>query len=410
MTPSGKIFIALLLFFLCPKLALAQQFKYATELNSVDTTGFYEIIIRPQINRFLKLDFSDIRIADKNNRWVPHIFQQVDTIINENLFTPFPIIQNMVNDSGKNLLIIENTKPEGINSLMILLKNAAVNRMASLSGSNNQQDWYIIDDNISINRSYEMIKDEYMQEINFPLAKYRYLKLVIGNAHNEPLLISRAGFYSRPSSKKTNGYLANPTTTFIQKDSINYSYILVKQADSYQFDKITISTAGTRFYNRDMQVCLPEFDKNNIPMPGKVIGNFKLKSDTSSSFYLIRIKTPLFYIIIRNGDSPPLKITSIQTALKKVALLSYLEKGKTYKLLLGDSLASFADYDLQSFKTGIRVTHVLNYGDVYPNGTKTFNQKGEDKNWWLWPAIILAGIVLTFLTYRLTGDINKAGK
>jgi hypothetical protein len=410
MIPSGKISVVLFLFFLLPQLTVAQQFNYAAELNKVDTSGFYEIFITPEISRYLKPDFSDIRIAGENNRWVPHILEQGEAIVLENLFTAFPILQNRVNDSGKNLLIVENTKTGGINNLKLLLKNAAVSRVALLSGSNNQQDWYIIDDNININRSYETTKDEYMQEINFPLAKYRYLKLVIDNAHNEPLRVSRVGFYGQPAYKKPIAYHVNPAPQFIQKDSNHYSYITVKQADSYQFEEISISTNGPRYYSRDVQICLPDFDKNNISMPGRVIGNFKLISGTTCLFYLTRTKAPLFYILIKNGDSPPLKIDTIRTALKNIALVSYLEKDKKYKLLLGDSLASFADYDLQTFKDSITVKRVLKYGDVYPISKKTLNKKDQDKNWWIWPAIILAGLALSFLTYRLTGDINKPAK
>jgi len=410
MIPSGKISVVLFLSFLLPQLVAAQQFKYAAELNKVDTSGFYEIIITPQISRYLKPDFSDIRIADENNRWVPHILQQGDAVVSENLFTSFPILQNRVNDSGKNLLIVENTKIGGINNLKLLIKNAAVSRLALLSGSNNQQDWYIIDDNISINRSNETIKDEYMQEINFPLVKYRYLKLVIDNAHNEPLLISRVGFYAKPSYKKPVAYHINPAPIFIQKDSINYSYILVNQVDSYQFDEISIGCSGSRYYKRDVQICLPEFDKNKALIPGRIIGNFKIVSGTTSVFYLTRTKTALFYIIIKNGDSPPLKIESIRTSLQDAALVSYLEKGKKYKLLLGDSLAAFANYDLQTFKDSISIKRTLNYGNVYTNSKQTFNKNRQDNNWWIWPAIILAGLVLSFLTYRLTGDINKPSK
>jgi len=408
--PSGRILVAIFLFFIMPQLAFTQQFKYGAELNKVDTNGFYEIIITPAISRYLLQDFSDIRIADGSNRWVPHILQQSDVMLVENLFTPFPIVQNTVNDSGKNLLVIENIKKEGINHLKLLLKNTAVSRLALLSGSNNQQDWYIIDDNISINKSNETIKDEYMQEINFPLVKYRYLKLVIDNDRNEPLLISQAGFYSEPSNKKTIVNQVNPAPLFLQKDSIHYSYILVKQADSYQFDKISIETSGTRYYNRTVQICLQEFDKNKIPKPGRVIGNFKLISDSTRSFYLTRTKAPSFYIIIKNGDSPPLKIESIRTTLQNVALVSYLEKGKGYRLLLGDSLASFADYDLQTFKDSIGAKRILKYGDVFKNSTKDFSKKSQNKNWWIWPTIILAGLVLSFLTYRLTGDMKKQPK
>jgi len=410
MIQPGKISIALFLILLSPGYVNAQHFKYAAALNEVDTTGFYTITMSPLLGSFIKTDFSDVRIADQNGHWVPHILQQGNSAWEESLFTSFPILQNTVNDSGKNLLVIENTKPGGINKLKLILKNAAVNRSAILSGSFNRQHWYVIDDYIMINRSHETIKDEYIQEIILPLVKYQYLKLVIDNVHNDPLLITKAGFYALPDFKKPVIYQVNPAPLFTQKDSNNYSYIEVKQEANYQFDKISINASGARFYSRDVQICLPEYGVNKIPKAGFVIGNFKLMPATTAVYYLLKTKTSLFYIVIKNGDSPPLKIENISTELQTVALVAYLDKGKKYKLVFGDSLASFADYDLQSFKDSITTQRALKYGNIYATSKKEPKTNSKHKNWWIWPSIILAGLTLVFLTFRLTADINKAGK
>jgi hypothetical protein len=388
--------------------ALAQRFNYTAELDTVAITGFYAITISPQLSAYIKTDLADIRIADKNKQWVPHILQAGKTVLVEDLFTPLPILQNTVNDSGKNLLVIENTKVEGIYNLKLFLKNAAVSRTAVLSGSNNQVNWFIIDDQIVISRSYETLKDEYLQEINFPLAKYRYLKITIDNMRNDPLLITKAGFYAQPLYKKLTNYQDNPIPVFAQKDSNNYSYIEVRQDNNYQFDKISLSITGSRFYSRDVQICLPDFGKIHTAKPARVLGNFKLMSALPAIFELPRTKTPLFFIVIKNADNPPLKIEKIFTQQQTLSLVTYLEQGKKYNLLLGDSLASFADYDLQIFTDSITILHPLNYGNIH--AIKKINEKNtvSAKNRWIWPAIIIAGIMLSFLTYRLTGDINKS--
>ncbi len=410
MIQPGKILIALFLIVPAPGYINAQQFKYAAALHEVVTTGFYEIPISPLLSSFIKTDFSDVRIADQNNQWVPHILQQGNSTLEEHLFTSFPILQNTVNDSGKNLLVVENTKPGGINNLKLVLKNAAVNRSAILSGSYNRKDWYMIDDNIMISRSHEAIKDEYVQEINLPLIKYRYLKLVVDNIHNEPLLITKAGFYALPNYKKPVTYQVNPAPLFTQKDTNKYTYIEVKQENNYQFDKISIRASGARFYSRDVQICLPDYGVNKIPRPGFVIGNFKLMPATTVVYYLSKTKTPIFFIVIKNGDNPPLKIENIRTELQMVSLVAYLDKGKKYKLVFGDSLASFADYDLQPFKDSITIQRALKYGNIYATAKKEPHTNSNHKNWWIWPSIIFAGLVLAFLTFRLTADINKAGK
>lgn len=406
----SKISLTIYLICFASLVSFAQQFKYTAQLNRVDSTGFYAITIGPQLSAYIKTDFADIRIIDKNKQWVPHLLQAGSPVLMDNLFTTFPILQNTVTDSGKNLLVIENTIPEGIYSLKLFLKNAAVSRTAILSGSDNQHEWFIIDDKISIARSYEMVKDEYLQEINFPLTKYRYLKIVIDNLRNDPLFITKAGFYTQPGSKKITQYLDNPPPTFSQKDSNNYSYVEVRQGENYQFDRIAITISGSKFYNRDLQICLPGFGKTHAPGPASVIGNFKLLSAMPAIFEVPRTKTSSFFIIIKNADNPPLKIEKVSTQQQPVSLVTYLQKGEKYNLVLGDSLALFADYDLQSFKDSISVVHPLNYENVQAIAKVSATNPINNTNRWVWAAIIFAGVVLSFLTYRLTGDINKSKK
>ena len=91
-------------------------------------------------------------------------------------------------------------------------------------------------------------------------------------------------------------------------------------------------------------------------------------------------------------------------------MVTYLEQGKKYDLLFGDSLTSFADYDLQLFKDSITSVHSLKFGSIHPIKKIIAENAASGKNRWVWPFIIFAGIMLSFLTYRLTGDINRSKK
>ena len=409
MITRNKVFILLYISYLAPLMGFAQQFKYSAQLDSVTYPGFYAIAISPELSACIKTDFADIRIADENKQWVPHILQ-ASKAISKDQFTPFPIVENTLTDSGKNLLVIENTKVAGISNLQIFLKNSAVSRTAAISGSINRHDWFIIDDHLAIGRSYEMEADEYLQEINFPLSKFRYFKIVIDNVHNDPLLITKAGSYAQPSYKKPAGYLDNPVPAFTQKDSIDMSFIEVRQRINYHFDKIMLDISGPKFYDRTVQICLPDFGKNQVAKPGKVLGSFKLLSALPPIFELPRNNIGLFFILIKNADNPPLKIEKVITQQQPFSLVAYLEQGKRYELLLGDSLASPADYDLQAFKDSIDFIRSLNYRNIHTIKRDIAEKPSTNKNYWIWPLVIFAGIVLSFLTYRLTGDIDPSKK
>ena len=410
MIQRGKTCVVLYFICISPIFVAAQQFRYTAELQQVDTTGFYSIDIGPQLSALLKTDCADIRIAAEKNRWVPHLLQSNKISLSQHLFTDFPILQNVVNDSGKNVLIIENTRATGINNLKLFIKNMAVSRAAVLSGSNNQHDWYIIDDQVMINRSYETMKDEYLQEVNFPPVRYRYLKLIIENMHNDPLLITRVGFYAVQLQQKQANHQDNPVPVVEQRDEKNYSIIKVIQEASYPFDKVVLVVNGPKYFSREMDICLSATGKDRLEMPGNVVGNFKLLSAAAAAFELPRMKTKTFFLVIKNGDNPPLKIENVFTRQQTISMITYLERNKKYQLRFGDSLAVAGDYDLQTFKDSIDQIRPLHYGNIQTTKKNELRNNDARQNNWVWPTIIAAAIVLSFFTWKLIRDISQSKK
>ena len=404
---GNKIWGSIIVILCIPLTLICQQFRYAAPLDSILVSGFYSVTISPALSAHIKTDFADIRIADKNKHWIPHIIQQGITLAGKDALYIFPIIQNKVTDSGENVLIVENTRAGGIYNLKLFLKNAAVSRTAILSGSDDLDRWYIIDDNILISRSYENIKDEYLQEISFPLVKYRYLKININNRHNDPLNITKAGFYATPNQKKPGVFLDNPAPAFTQTVSINDSYIDVKQNEAFHFDRISLVISGARFYSRDIEIRLPFLGKNNSIKMGKPIAGFKLMSALPAIFEIPKTNVAHFFIVIKNADNPPLKIEKIALQQKPVLLIAYLEQGRTYGLVFGDASANFGDYDLKPFKDSIAVLRSLNYGPIHAIEKETASGT-TNKNWLIWTLVIIAIIVLSYMAYRLANDIHKA--
>ncbi|MEO7766789.1 MAG: hypothetical protein ABIS01_05155, partial [Ferruginibacter sp.] len=148
--------------------------------------------------------------------------------------------------------------------------------------------------------------------------------------------------------------------------------------------------------------------KNKVLKTGIELGSFKMISALPANFEMPRTKASRIFIEIKNADNPPLKIERIRLKQLSVSLVAYLEQGKKYNLVFGDSLASFADYDLQIFKDSINMPQPLNYGKINIIKRPIAGNGTRNKNWWIWVCIILAGIILSFLTFRLIGDINKS--
>jgi hypothetical protein len=90
-------------------------------------------------------------------------------------------------------------------------------------------------------------------------------------------------------------------------------------------------------------------------------------------------------------------------------IVTYLEKGKQYSLLTDNDMANEPDYDLAIFRDSIPknidsigIGSFVKIEQKKPDYVKDTNHK-----WWLWPSIIAAILMLTFLSWKLMGDMKK---
>jgi hypothetical protein len=410
----NKYLLQVCLLLLSAQLVVAQQYK--ASIDTVHQSGFYKIIILPEISAHCNKDFSDIRVVDSAGQQVPFIvrnsFPRFDS--SRIIFIEFPILKNELTDSGKSMVVVENKLPGTLYELSLLIKNASVSRLAILSGSNDATHWYIIDDKVVIQESHEYKKDSYVQSLQFPVAAYKYLKLLINNAGTDPLNIIKTGFYEQETTDAgISPYVQNPVPSFTQCDSSNgKSYIKVINLNKIQFDDIDIQVTGSKFFSRKAEVILPLNDSTVDKLSEEPVASFLLQSNKKTAADISKQKAKVFYIVITNNDNPPFKINSIITRQIQNEIVTYLEKGKQYDLLLDNPAATQADYDLEKFRDSIPASiDSLKIG-VIKAIKKTMNVPVEskpDNKKWIWLAIVLAGLVLTFFTYRLSKDINKSG-
>ena len=392
------------LFLFSVQLLQAQAFLNRSELDSIKQPGFYRININPEICQFLKTDFSDLRIATEKEAWVPHIIERSSPSIMKYLFYDFPILKNDLIDSGKTEIILKNTSPVKVFVIKLFIKNAAVSRMASISGSNDGQKWYIIDDQVLLHRAYEKDKDEYLQELAIPLSSYLYFKLVIDNHQNDPLNVVRAGFYNQLYYHGIAQYNQNPLPVLSQKDSGNNSFVSLRWENPTHIDRIHVYVNGQKFYSRKLRICLPGANENE---PGEVIGHFRLASFTDSIFDIPRIKTDRLFLIIKNDDNPPLQVTKLESEQTKTTALTYIDKPGKYHLLLNNKNVQAPDYDLILFSDSIPPnTELLSTAPVIANETPKITARKINR-WWIWPAILLAIAALGYISFSLTRDMRK---
>ncbi len=388
---------------------MAQQFGWHSPLGAITANGFYRISILPPLSAISNADFSDLRIKDNaTGQFVPYILRKESTVTREDVFNQFRLADNTT--SGKYTTIVAEGPPQQpITALALTIRNTAADRVASLSGSDDNNKWYTIDDAVQLHRSYSSRENTYTETITFPTSNYKYYRLKVDNGKADPLNIVQIGTYTSIQKGVPAAYHINPTPALQQKDSSDHkSYIAITTPQPYLTARLTLDVNAPRYYKRDAWLyILP--DTTNPNMDNSPVASFTITTGIQAIVSIPPQKAKRMLVVIDNKDNPPLKVTQVTTAQEKQCIVAWLEPGKQYDLLTGSTHATTPDYDLAHFRDSIPADiKELTYARLEPNPQPIATpNKPTNNNNWLWPTIIFAVIAMSFLTFRLMRDMKK---
>ena len=390
--------------------AQTDGYKFYSQLDSVKESGFYNIELTPELTAHLKTDYSDIRIVNSNNKWVAHKIRiPADERSIDALNMSLKIISK-INSIDYSELIVENNS--AISNLNFTLKNTMAERYCTLTGSDDLQKWFIINDSILIKPEITENKLESSFEINFPSSNYKYFKIHINNKGKDPLNIHEA--FSSRSDTKIMGVLyfdpvKNPPSLIIQKDSNKISYIKVTQQEASHFNKIRINVSGGKYFYRKVDMYIPDSNNNSSTSLGRLYQSFDISNNSNLEFHIPLTNAKQYYLLVYNEDNLPVKVDSVETWNSLHMLTAYLEKGNSYKLILDNPSAVAPVYDLEKLSTGnYDSLTTLQMGALIAFKTNTIiTPSTKTNNWMLWSAIIAALLILLFFTQKMIREVDK---
>jgi hypothetical protein len=379
---------------------------YSSELDTVGVSSFYKISLIPALVANCQLDFRDLRIIEnETGREVPYILKSDAATFSESSFVNFPILSVKKEADKQTHIILKANHTQPIDNLLLFIKNTDAVRSVTLSGSDNNKDWFVIKENIYLDEYFNRINDQFIQTLSFAPSKYAFYKLIIIGENILPVNIMKAGLYN---SKIAFGkYLPVPVKSIIQNDSSNKkSYTRLLLDAPYLVHKLSIEAAGPKYFNRSLEI------STTTTRNAHDFTKFALSSNGNSSFPLNGLKSSEFLLTVQNDDNPALKITGAICWQLNQYLLTYLDANKKYHLRFGDSTAMAPVYDLAFFKDSIPANlPQLNYSGIKAtNSSQELLKPGGFSKVWMWFTIFAAGLVLLFFTIQLTRQINKTRK
>ena len=142
---KANILLATVIFL---SLGAGAQFRYSALLDTVKATGFYTISITPELSSYLKTDLSDLRIVDEKKQPVPFIIDIPLQKPKNRVISNYSEYHKERKSNEKTTLVIENPGKYELSNFIIELKSAAAERTASLSGSDDNKNWFVILDSL----------------------------------------------------------------------------------------------------------------------------------------------------------------------------------------------------------------------------------------------------------------------
>jgi hypothetical protein len=163
-----------------------------------------------------------------------------------------------------------------------------------------------------------------------------------------------------------------------------------------------LAIAGPKFYNREVSIY--QVNKYGNELLCIVSLNSKTKQDV-----FISARTNKLVLKIENGDNLPLDIKGINVYQAEHYIVSYLEKGKLYKLFTGDEDAVMPQYDLKFFTDSISHVMPLEAGPIMKNDTYLNSPVTAKRDYsiLIWIASAAALLLLLLLTLKMIKEVNN---
>lgn len=398
---------------LCTGICNAQNFKYEAALEPVAEEQFYSIPLKPELLAKLKEDRSDIRVFDETHKEeIPYVLHQEQGGFNLSYFQEHPIVEKKSVPKRYTQLIIQNRSKTAIDNFCIISKNSDVYKTAKLSGSQDQQTWFVIKDDYFLGSLYSENSIQSERTINFPLSDYPYFKLEISDSLNEPLYIQKIGCYAM--RKVESLYDALPKPLIVQSDSahLKQSFIRIKFTEPYPIHKFSLAFSGPKFYNRSASFYQVTRMANGTESLEN-IQNFRVFSNAENTLHVNELRAKEYLLVIDNQDNKSLTLDAFLGYGLKTDLRASLKPQTQYNLKFGDLKTNAPVYDLEYFKDSIPVQpKEIAVLEIKSSPETTLKYAPPAQQWfknklWIWLSLGLVAILMAYISFKMIKDLDK---
>ena len=379
-------------------------FKRSVEM---DTQTWHYLSLPADIYQVVKPDLSDIRIigmlGNGDTVEAPYLLQTLPIPP-----TTTPVHCNIINKGtdGEGAYIgFELIRDTLVNQLIPVFDLKNFDWKVKLSGSQDQLHWMTILDQYRILSIKNEHTDYQFTALNFPVSKFRYLRLfipekIVPDLQQATLSLTETGpvqYHIYPCESVKS--IVNKKEHFTQYDLELKSFSPVchlKFKVNQQLD-----------YYRPLQVQYVTDSFKNVhgwEYQYATLFSGTISSLTSNEVSFAPAMVKHLKVVIENGDNLPLTIDSIAVEGNEHRLLFRQQQSGKYYLIYGNKNALAPAYDIQQIR--LRLPNSISYVQL---GTPVSIYKSPIvekqvtvvKQYWLWGVILVVIVILGWFSFKM---------
>lgn len=407
-TQTMKKIFSLLSTFFALSFSLAQN--YQGQINQVSENGLHQIVLSPEVRSASQNNLDFLRIFDAKNNEVPYVlFEGRST---DSQYENLTILSRNAVPNKVTSVVVSNEKALNLEHLILKIANTDVDKTYSISGSNDNQEWFGLVINQTINDLNDSGKTSVERNFSFPLNNYKFLRFDFIDKNSLPINVLEVGLEKNYAVKRSKIELQNFEQKITTDKKNKQTKIHISFKDPQVIDVIGFDISAPNFYLREARIVIykTRTQKRTEVDYNETVSNFQLNSKVKNSFEVSELFVKEFTIEIDNQDNPELQINKISLFQDPVSILADLKANENYTLKINSKLSAPA-YDLA--QSGI------DFNQNYPVATISNLDKIDDpkeadssKTFWqnplfMWLCIGFAVLIIGYFAMTMIKDLNK---
>lgn len=383
--------------------------NYKGEITNIKEEGLHQIQLSPELRAAAAENFEFLRIFDANKTEVSYVISNFKGESSQ--YNPFKIIsKKSIKDSITSIVVLNETGKK-INQFNLNIGNTALTKSYSISGSNDNLEWFGLVENEILNNLVAQKGTTLEKILYFPVNNYKYLRIDFNDKKSLPINVQAIGIYENQFLPEKLVEILGFKYNIIQDKKSKQTKIVFSADKNYQIDAITF-TITTEFYAREARIIETKERKikKRVEYYDELLAYFDLNSKNDQTIYLNNLQEKEFTIEIDNQDNQPLAITNIQLFQKPIIIISKLKANENYEVVI-DSTFTKPSYDLANFISGSTLNlpeaNITNFKKI-----ENVSKQSTEKSFWqtqlfMWICIILGGGIVAYFAFGLLKDMRN---